>query len=43
MLHEIQKKLGIDSTIDTELEKMKETLDIQELHEKLSSIDENNS
>jgi len=42
MLHEIQKKLGIDSTIDTELEKMKETLDIQELHEKLSSIDENN-
>ncbi len=42
MLHEIQKKLGINSTTDTELEKMKETLDIQELHEKLSSIDENN-
>ncbi len=42
MLHDIQKKLGIDNTTDTELEEMKETLDIQELHEKLNSIDENN-
>lgn len=41
MLHEIQKKLGIDTTTDTELEEMKETLDIGQLHEKLSSIDEN--
>lgn len=41
MLHEIQKKLGIDSSKDTELEKMKETLDIQQLQEKLNSIDEN--
>lgn len=41
MLHEIQKKLGIDTTTDTELEEMKETLDIGQLHEKSSSIDEN--
>jgi uncharacterized membrane protein len=34
MLHEIQKKMGI-ATADTELEKMKETLDIEELHQKL--------
>lgn len=41
MLHEIQKKLGINITTDTELEEMKETLDIGQLHEKLNSIDEN--
>jgi uncharacterized membrane protein len=40
MLHEIHKKLGIDSSKDTELEAMKETLDIQQLHEKLNSLDE---
>lgn len=40
MLHEIQKKLGIDNTTDTELEEMKETLNIGELHEKLNAIDE---
>lgn len=42
MLHEIQKKLGIDNTSDKELEEMKETLDIQKLHEKLNAVDENN-
>ena len=36
MLHEIQKKLGIDAN-DTELEQMKENLDIQLLHEKIDS------
>ena len=41
MLHDIQKKLGIDSSTDTVLEEMKETLDIQLLQEKLNSIDEN--
>lgn len=41
MLHDIQKKLGINITTDTELEEMKETLDIGQLHEKLNSIDEN--
>ncbi len=40
MLHEIQKKMGINNTTDTELETMKETLDIQHLHEKLNEIDE---
>jgi len=40
MLHDIQKKLGIDSSTDTVLEEMKETLDIQLLQEKLNSIDE---
>jgi uncharacterized membrane protein len=34
MLHEIQKKLGIDKQ-DQELETMKENLDLQELHQKL--------
>ena len=42
MLHDIQKKLGIDNTSDKELEEMKETLDIQKLHEKLNAVDENN-
>ena len=34
MLHAIQKKMGINKT-DAELEEMKETLDLKELHEKL--------
>ena len=34
MLHDIQKKIGIDNK-DIELEKMKENLDIQDLHQKL--------
>lgn len=34
MLHSLQKKMGID-TPDSELEQMKENLDIDELHEKL--------
>jgi len=41
MLHDIQKKLGIDNSTDTVLEEMKETLNIQQLQEKLNSIDEN--
>ncbi|RZK44047.1 MAG: DUF1003 domain-containing protein [Hymenobacter sp.] len=41
MLHDIQKKLGIDMTTDAELEQMKETLDIRQLHQKLSELDEN--
>ena len=36
MLHDIQKKLGIDSN-DNELELMKENLDIQQLHEKIDN------
>ena len=36
MLHDIQKRLGIDSK-DNELEQMKENLDIQQLHEKIDS------
>ena len=40
MLPDIQKKLGIDSSTDTELEEMKGTLAIQLLQEKLNSIDE---
>lgn len=35
MLHEIQKKMGIHSTVDTELEKMKAETDITEIHHKL--------
>jgi uncharacterized membrane protein len=35
MLHEIQKKMGINSGGDTELEQMKENLDIKKLHHKL--------
>ncbi len=34
MLHDIQKKIGINNN-DIELEKMKENLDIQDLHQKL--------
>lgn len=41
MLHDIQKKLGIDKTTDKDLEEMKETLDIGQLHQKLSNLDEN--
>ena len=41
MLHEIQKKMGINIEKDHVLEEMKETLDIQKLHEKLTDIDEN--
>ncbi len=33
MLHDIQKKLGIENSYDTQLEEMKEKLDIQKLHE----------
>ncbi len=40
MLHGIEKKLGVDRTSDSELEAMKETLNIQELHEKLIDIDQ---
>ena len=36
MLHDIQKKLGIDAS-DNELEQMKENLDIQQLHEKIEN------
>jgi uncharacterized membrane protein len=35
MLHQIQKKLGINNDGDTELEQMKENLDIEQLHQKL--------
>jgi len=35
MLHDIQKKMGIDNR-DTELEVMKENIDLQELHEKMN-------
>ena len=35
MLHEIQKKLGITNTTDTELEKMKAETDIHDIHQKL--------
>jgi len=35
MLHQIQKKLGIHNDDDTELEQMKENLDIEQLHHKL--------
>jgi len=41
MLHEIQQKLGIDRTDDVELEEMKESIDISELREKLTDVDEN--
>ena len=40
MLHEIQKKMGIDIQNDKVLEEMKENLDIQKLHEKLTDTDE---
>ena len=36
MLHDIQKKLGIDAK-DNELEQMKESLNIQQLHEKIDN------
>jgi len=36
MLHDIQKKMGID-TRDSELEVMKENIDLQELHEKMNN------
>lgn len=35
MLHEIQKKMGIHSTTDTELEEMKVETDIKEIHHKI--------
>ena len=35
MLHEIQKKLGIKGTADTELEEMKAETNIQDIHHKL--------
>lgn len=35
MLHEIQKKMGINSDADDELEQMKENLDIKKIHHKL--------
>lgn len=41
MLHQIQKKMGINNTTDIELEEMKETLDIGQLHKQLNSIEEN--
>ncbi|MDQ2719407.1 MAG: DUF1003 domain-containing protein [Bacteroidota bacterium] len=41
MLHEIQIKLGISNKKDTVLEEMKETLDIQKIHEYLNDMDEN--
>ncbi len=39
MLHDIQKKLGIEQPHDQELEEMKEKLDIQELHQKLDDME----
>ncbi len=40
MLHEIQKKMGIDSNItETELEEMKEIIDIQQIHHNLNDKD----
>ncbi len=40
MLHEIQKKMGITDTVDTELEKMKAETDIHDIHQKLDdSVD----
>lgn len=36
MLHEIQKKLQIDTSNESELEQMKESINIQELHETLT-------
>lgn len=38
MLHHIQIKLGIDNQKDTELEEMKEALDIKKLHEKVTDL-----
>ena len=42
MLHEIQIKMGISSSVDAELEEMKENLDIQKIHDKLHEMVENN-
>jgi uncharacterized membrane protein len=39
MLHNIQKNLGMEDEPDTELEEMKEKLDIQELHQKLDDME----
>ena len=38
MLHDIQRKLGIYKN-DPELEKMKETIDLDELHKKIDESD----
>ena len=40
MLHEIQMKLGIDTSGDAELEEMKENLDIQGLHDSITESEE---
>lgn len=39
MLHDIQKRLGIDNRNDKELEEMKEKLDIKDLHQKLDDME----
>ncbi|GAB2702442.1 DUF1003 domain-containing protein [Mucilaginibacter koreensis] len=39
MLHDIQKKLGMEEGPDKELEEMKEKLDIKELHQKLDDME----
>lgn len=36
MLHEIHQKLGLNSTIDKELEEMKESTDLNRIHQTLS-------
>jgi uncharacterized membrane protein len=43
MLHEIQKKLGISSSVDNELEKMKTETDIKEIHQKLDGAVDNDT
>ena len=40
MLHQIQKHLGIHSTTDHELEEMKKSIDIEELHQHIQDNDQ---
>jgi len=39
MLHEIHQKLGLNSEEDKELEKMKETTDIEQIHKTLDDTE----
>lgn len=41
MLHEMQKKMGIESN-DSELETMKESINLQELHQKMDDTEKGN-
>lgn len=40
MLHDIQVKLGIDDHLDTELSQMKEDIDVQDIHDRISESSE---